>query len=245
MGGLKMRFELLRNPQEPKPLQPVISRGDSYLFPAAITAGVMGLLLSIYLQNPIAGILICLTIYEVVMSFGDVKERKQQDILDDQIEIFLVELGSVASKLPFLPGMKAVSENTPQPLRGVIQDLIRKYEMGVPVDLASPNKDLKMLVELIKLKEVYGGDISTSLLRLAEKAKSTRDLRSEIKTSLKGSQFALVSQYGLMGAIMLFTLTQPLFKDVMIGSVGGKFVMVAVSAILWGSAYYSRRVVGY
>lgn len=244
-----MRFELLRSPRadlgREEKIKAASSPSDIYLLPAGLTAGFVGIALSIYLKNPVAGLLLGFTIYEIIMSFGDVKARKEQDMLDDQIEIFLVELGSVAEKMPFLPGIKAVLENTPQPLRETIQDLVRKYEMGVPVEVSSANKDLKMLVELIKLKEVYGGDITGSLRRLADKAKATRDLRAEIKTGLKGSQVALVSQYGIMALIMAVSLRQQLFQDIMIESWPGKAVMVLVAAAFWGSAHYSRKVVKY
>lgn len=244
-----MRFELLRSSRESVmpggSIKTASSSYDYYLLPVSIISGFTGIVLSFFLKNPVAGLLLGFTVYEILMSFGDVKARKEQDALDDQIEIFLVELGSVADKMPFLPGIKAVLQNTPQPLRGIIQDLVRKYEMGVPVEVNSANKDLKMLVELIKLKEVYGGNITGSLRRLAEKAKSTRDLRAEIKTGLKGSQVALISQYGLMGIIMAVSLRQQMFQEIMIGSWGGKVVMAIVAVIFWGSAYYSRKVVRY
>lgn len=221
------------------------TKANIFILPALLIGTLVGVSLSLFLRNVVAAAIAGLTVYEIVMSFGDTRIRQQQDRLDDQIEIFLVELGSVSGKLPFLPGIKAVLENTPQPLKGIVHDLVLKYEMGIPVELDAQNKDLKMLVELIRLKETYGGDISHSLNRLADKAKATRDLRADLKTSLKGGQAALVAQYGIIALIMVLTLRQPMFQQVLIHTFGGRVVMTVVFSILLASAHYSRKAVRY
>lgn len=244
----RLRLYLLKDKKEQFPTSQLFAKvstvpGENFILVAGVLSIIVGLVLTFATRNFVAGILFALTLYEIIMSFADGSTRRKRDVFADQTEIFLVELGSVADKMPFLPGIKAVLENTPQPLQNIVKGFVRQYEMGVPITIASENKDLKMLVELLRLKEVYGGDISGSLKRLSEKAKATRDLRSEIKTSLKGAQVALVSQYAIMGTIMLLTLRQQMFQDIMIHTSGGKIIMAIVAAIFYGSAYYSRRAV--
>lgn len=245
-----MRLELLKVPgldseANIKKVWTEKSKFNIFFLPAVISGFALGVLLAFSLKNIVAGLVAGLTVYEVIMSFGDAWLRQKQDKLDDQIEVFLVELGSVTGKLPFLPGIKAVLENTPQPLKGVISNLVLNYEMGLPVDIEAENKDLRMLVELIRLKELFGGDITGSLTRLAEKAKATRDLRAELKISMKGGQAALVAQYGVIAFIMLLTMRQAMFQQVLVDTFGGKIIMVVVFVILLASAFYSRKAVKY
>jgi len=83
------------------------------------------------------------------------------------------------------------------------------------------------------------------LSRLAEKAKATRDLRADLKISMKGGQAALVAQYGVIAFIILLTIRQDMFQNVLVGTLGGKLIMIAVFAILYASAFYSRKAVKY
>jgi Flp pilus assembly protein TadB len=239
-GLLKIKPKVLD--QENKKTREPIQRPGWYL-PGIIAGIIMGVWLAGAYKNIPAGGFFGLAIYMLLLFWKESRESKKAGKIADQFDLFLVEVnGALAFGGPAMTVIRSVLDNAPEPLKGRVELMFQQYQQGLPVT-PDKNKDINIFFELIKIKDAKGGTIDRSLVRLAEKIKKGRIQREESIAELKGSQMAIMSQYGILAMILLATYSQDIFKDIMIGTSGGRFVMVCVAMLVCLSLLFARKVV--
>ena len=204
---------------------------------------IVGILLAKAYENIPAGGFFGLATFMLLLFFKEGRESKKAGRVADQFDLFLVEVnGALSFGGPVMTVIKSVLDNAQEPLKSRIGLMFQQYQQGLPVR-PDHNKDINIFFELIKMKETKGGAIDRSLVKLADKIKRERSQREDSATELKGSQMAILSQYGILALILAATYGQDIFKDIMIGTSGGKFIMICVSMLVCLSLFFARKVV--
>lgn len=241
-GLLKVRPKARPETQTETKLRKPTKHSGLYL-PGIIAGLVVGVWLAGAYRNIPAGGFFGLAVYMLMLFVRENRANKKANIIADQFDLFLVEVnGALAFGGPVITVVRSVLAKAPEPLKERLDIMFQQYQQGLPVT-PDENKDINIFFELIKLKDTMGGTIDQSLIRLAEKIKKGRQYREEVAADLKGSQMAIMSQYGILSMILLATYGQDIFKDIMIGTSGGKFVMLCVSLLIFLSLILARKVV--
>lgn len=140
------------------------------------------------------------------------KKRRTRKLEDQLVAGIQTVASSVRAGLNLIQGLQLVARDGPKPLREEFAHLVQEYEYGVPLDEAMDNAarridsgDFKLLFSALRTHRERGGDLGTTLDRIAESIREIQRLEKRVDT-LTAQGRATARWLGMMPIIVLLIL---------------------------------------
>jgi tight adherence protein B len=159
-------------------------------------------------------------------------------------------VGALRAGHGFLQGLGSVAKQIDDPTSSELNQVLEEVNVGInPVDALQsmavrvPSYDLGLLVSAIAVQRQTGGNLAEVLENLAATVRERRRVRGEVMALTTGPR---VSSY-VLGAIPMllfayFIAISPDYREVMLGTSYGHFLLGAAAVLSFLGFAFSRKV---
>lgn len=170
----------------------------------------VGLFFYLFDQHVITGLVGAVVGFFLPMGVMAYLRRRRRVRLEDQLTDALLTIANgVRASLNLVQSMQLVEKNHPAPVSQEFGFLLREYEHGMSVEdamtnaarrLASPN--YRLLFSALRTNREKGGDLATTLDRIAESLREIRRLEEKIRTTTAQGRYSALFM-GLMPFVFI------------------------------------------